>query len=142
MVLSNGAVGFIDPTNWMVVPNYPVTNDDGSVCQMLDLGTLTNLTTYGTNAALTGASEAFASAGLTPPFGLPDIHHTTFNALFTNNDNTTTLTIHKHLDTTVRYTFILPAGANAYPLIGPGAKAIVAYGPAATSPTCITPRGR
>jgi len=128
LVWTNGIVSFIDPTNYMPAPYVQVTNT-GSVVRVLNLGALTNMPVYSSNAALNSASSAFASAGLTPPFGTPSINHGVLNAFFTNADGSTT-SVQQFLDTRVHYHFSLPAGGNSYSLIGPGAKALLDYGPA------------
>jgi hypothetical protein len=141
LVQSNGLVGFIDPSNFMVVPTVPVTDlvvisnlladtkqPAGSIpisFRAIDFGALSNRPVLGTNAALNLASGALAAAGLTPQFGTPVIGHTVFTAFCTNGDGTVSST-HQYLDSQVNYQFTDAAG---FPLIGPGAQAQLAFDP-------------
>ena len=140
LVYSNGAVSFIDPTNWMRVPTLPVTdpvlisnllavtkNPDPSIpinFEAIDFGSLTNQSPPGSNFVLTSVSTALSSAGLTPQFGTPVLGGTLFTAFCTNDDGSVT-SAHVPLDTQVNYQF---TDNNGIPIIGPGAQARVAYG--------------
>lgn len=140
LVMSNGEVSFIDPTNFMPVPTSPVT-DPVVISNLLagtenpypnipirfeqiDFGALSKLTVLNSNTALASASNALANAGLTPQWGAPVIGHTTLKAWY-SNDNNSVLSNSQSLDTHVLYQFSTPGG---YPLVGPGAQVQVAYG--------------
>ncbi|HVM47835.1 MAG TPA: S8 family serine peptidase [Candidatus Acidoferrum sp.] len=139
--LSNGVVSFIDPTNYVSVPTAAVT-DQGAISNLLaytpnpypaipirfeqiNFGAFSNLTVLGTNAALSSAAAALASANLVPQLGTPTVAHSTLTACYTN-DTGGVVSNSAYLDTQVNYQFSVGAG---YPLVGPGAQVQVAYGP-------------
>jgi hypothetical protein len=140
LTLNNGLLSFADPTNYLRVPTFTVTNImviSNLVAQTvnqypeipigvesLDLAGLTNLTVLDTNVALSSIVNALGSAGLSPQFGTPVIEHADFTAIFTNESNTV-ISNSVALDTAVAYEFYGPSG---YPFVGPGAQLQVSYG--------------
>jgi autotransporter-associated beta strand protein len=140
VTLSNGMVSFIDPTNYVAVPTAPVPNAtivSNLVAQTfnrypaipisvkaLDVTALSNLTVLADSEALSSATNALGSSGLSPQFGTPVIGHTMFTAIYTNASNIV-ISNNQPLDTAVNYEFQDP---NGYPLVGPGAQVQVSYG--------------
>jgi hypothetical protein len=146
LVVTNGLVSYIDPSNWMAVPYITVTASNNPAISNLiaetinpiptnpitirafDFATISNLSVFDTNVALNSFSNALAASGLAPQLGTLASGHDYFYAFATNEDQSVT-TVFKPLDTLVACGFQLPGASNSYPLIGAGAQAQVDYGP-------------
>ena len=140
---ANGAVHYLDYTNYLQVPVLPVTdpaalsllqaqtvNESAAIplqFQQINFSALSNLTIFDSNAALLMTSNALASAGLAPQYGVPVLAQPVFTVVCTNPGLAPPISNSLPLETEVNYQFTLPGG---YPLEGSGAQIQVAFGAA------------
>jgi hypothetical protein len=142
LVMANGQVSFIDPTNFIAVPTLPVPDPivvsnlvAGTVnkypaialsVRQLDLVTLGNLTAMNPGDASNKTTTAMSNAGVTPQFGTPLAANTALTLNYTNTSGVVVSNTYL-LDTAVSYQFVEPS--NGIPLVGPGAQVQVSYQP-------------
>ncbi|SPE60724.1 hypothetical protein SBV1_480007 [Verrucomicrobia bacterium] len=145
LVVSNGLVSFIDPTNWLNIPTVAETdptvisgleavtrNQDPSIplsFQRVDFQALNNRPVFDTNTAVAVFSNALSGAYLVPAslyngfiYGIPVTSFTLFNGFYSSGSAILSAT--HALDTEVNY---LMYDRNGYPVIGPGMQVQAAF---------------